>query len=52
MATYFGIATIGYLVSSIFIHGAYPRYFWLIVGIALSLPQAVRNTLSAESDQG
>jgi putative inorganic carbon (HCO3(-)) transporter len=37
MATAFGIALLGYLVASIFLHLTYPRYFWLILGIALSL---------------
>ena len=30
---------IGFLTSSIFLHAAYPRYFWLLVGVAF----AVRN---------
>jgi len=37
MATAFGIALLGYLVASVFLHLTYPRYFWLILGIALSL---------------
>lgn len=28
----------GYLVSAIFIHGSYPRPFWVLVGIALAFP--------------
>lgn len=37
MATAFGIALLGYLAASVFLHLTYPRYFWLIIGIALSL---------------
>lgn len=37
----------GYLASSFFLHGAYPRYFWLLIGIALALPQIV--ALSSET---
>ncbi len=42
----FGIGLMGYLTAALFIHGAYPRYFWLLVGLALSLPQAAKNTLT------
>ena len=33
------IGLTGYLVAGIFIHLAYPRYFWLLYGLALALPQ-------------
>jgi putative inorganic carbon (hco3(-)) transporter len=33
------IALVGYLVASNFLHGAFPRYFWLMIGILLALPQ-------------
>jgi len=36
---------IGYLASSMFLHAAFPRYFWLYVGIALALPNITRNEL-------
>ncbi len=35
----FAIGVIGFLISSIFLHSAYPRYFWLLVGIGLAIPQ-------------
>ena len=35
------VGLIGYLAASFFLHGAYPRYFWLLIGIALALPQIV-----------
>ncbi|MFO7541118.1 MAG: O-antigen ligase family protein [Chloroflexota bacterium] len=33
------VALVGYLVASNFLHGAFPRYFWLMIGILLALPQ-------------
>lgn len=35
------IGLIGYLVTSIFLHGAYIRYLWILLGIAWSVPQAI-----------
>ena len=43
----FGIGFLGYLTAALFIHGAYPRYLWLLVGLALALPQVAKNTLKA-----
>jgi O-antigen ligase len=40
----FGIGLVGYFAAAMFIHGAYPRYLWLLVGIALALPQVAKNT--------
>jgi putative inorganic carbon (hco3(-)) transporter len=40
-----GIGMIGYFSAAMFIHGAYPRYLWLLIGLALSLPQIARNTV-------
>lgn len=37
LATGFGIALLGYLAGSVFLHLTYPRYFWLLLGVALSL---------------
>jgi len=42
LATAFGIGIFGFLVGSIFLHDSYPKYFWLLMGIALSLPQAAQ----------
>jgi O-antigen ligase len=42
-----GVALLGYLTAAIFIHGAYPRYFWLLVGVILALPQVARNVPAA-----
>lgn len=33
----FGLGIIGYLTAASFIHGAYPRYFYLLLGIGISL---------------
>lgn len=33
------IGLIGYFGAAFFIHAAYPRYLWLLTGIALSIPQ-------------
>lgn len=42
-----GIATAGYLLGAAFLPNAYPRYLWVIVGLALSLPNLVANELTA-----
>lgn len=44
MTTGFIIAFTGYLLSAVFVHAAYPRYFYLLVGIAFALPNLFRNT--------
>jgi O-antigen ligase len=41
MATGFVIAFMGYMFSAVFIHAAYPRYFYLLLGIAYALPLIV-----------
>lgn len=38
MATGFAIAFIGYMFSAVFVHAAYPRYFYLLLGVAYALP--------------
>jgi putative inorganic carbon (hco3(-)) transporter len=37
MATGFAIAFCGYLLAALFVHASYPRYFYLLIGIAFSL---------------
>jgi len=37
----------GYLVASIFLHGAYVRYLWLLLGIAWGTPQSIPLSQSA-----
>jgi O-antigen ligase len=41
MATGFAIAFMGYMFSAVFVHAAYPRYFYLLLGIAYALPMIV-----------
>jgi O-antigen ligase len=45
------VSLIGYLIASLFLHGAYPRYFWLWVGIMLALPQVAATQASAVRQQ-
>jgi putative inorganic carbon (hco3(-)) transporter len=37
-----GIGISGYLLAAIFVHDAYPRYFWLLIGIALAVTEVAR----------
>ena len=41
----FASGIVGYLAAALFIHGAYPRYFWLLVGISLSIPHVAKDIL-------
>jgi putative inorganic carbon (hco3(-)) transporter len=45
----FGLCLVGYLSAALFIHAAYPRYFWLLTGIALAIPQVVEKILGEHS---
>ncbi len=42
MVTGFGLGFVGYLTSAFFIHGAYPRYFYLLIGIAFALREIAK----------
>ncbi len=42
MVTGFAVAFTGYMIAAVFVHGAYPRYFYLLIGIAFALPLAVK----------
>jgi len=46
MATALGIGLAGYMAAAMFIHTSYPRFLWLIIGIALSLPRVAENELA------
>ena len=46
MTVAFGLALLGYLTAALFIHAAFPRYFWLLTGIGLALPQAAQSLRS------
>jgi len=39
-------AIVGFLVTGIFLHNTHARFFWLIYGLALSMPQVARNELA------
>lgn len=46
----FIIAMIGYLITSTFRHLAFPRYFWLLYGIALTIPQVAKFELALSQE--
>jgi len=46
MVAAIGAGIVGYFTASMFIHSAYPRYFWLLVGIAFSIPNIVANVIN------
>jgi putative inorganic carbon (HCO3(-)) transporter len=41
-----GLALGGYLLSGLFVHNAYPRLYWLLIGAALAVPVVVRSVLA------
>jgi len=45
MVSGFGVGLIGYLTAAFFIHGAFPRYLFLLIGIAFSLQSVTRDVL-------
>jgi putative inorganic carbon (hco3(-)) transporter len=50
MAASLGFGFIGYLSAAVFIHGAFPRYLWLLVGVSMALPQAASATGTYNDD--
>ena len=40
-----GVSIIGYLVAAFFLHLDYSRYWWLLIGIALSVPEISRRMM-------
>ncbi len=44
-----GVSILGFLFTSIYQHLAYPRYCWLLFGIALTIPNVVRQELAARN---
>jgi len=44
MIVAFSLGFLGYLFSALFVHDAYPRYFWLLLGIAFAIPKVVKST--------
>lgn len=45
MVSALGIGIAGYLIAALFLHGAFPRYLWLLLGIGFSVPQVARHQL-------
>ena len=45
MVTALAIGTLGYLVAAIFVHAAFPRYFYLLVGLSMAMRQVAQNTV-------
>ncbi|MGB0387045.1 MAG: O-antigen ligase family protein [Ardenticatenaceae bacterium] len=43
LVTGVGVGLMGYLTAAIFLHAAYPRFWWVLVGVGLAIPQLVRN---------
>jgi O-antigen ligase len=41
MVTGFALAFVAYMLSGVFAHAAYPRYFYLMLGIAYALPSLI-----------
>ncbi|RPI32948.1 MAG: hypothetical protein EHM70_07520 [Chloroflexota bacterium] len=39
MVAALGIGLAGYMLAGMFIHSAYPRFLWLLVGMAMAVPQ-------------
>jgi putative inorganic carbon (HCO3(-)) transporter len=42
---------VGYLVTAAFLHDAYIRYLWLLLGIAWSMPQVLRSLSGGQSPE-
>lgn len=50
MAMACAVALIGYLVAALFLHNAYPRYLWLLVGIAFAIPEVAQYEAAAKAE--
>ncbi len=46
MVTSFGIGFLGFLVASLFIHSSYPRFLWILVGIAYAMPRVADHEIA------
>ena len=47
----FATGVVGYLAAAMFIHAAYPRYFWVLVGISLAIPKIVKDILKNTEEE-
>ncbi len=50
MAVALQIGFVGYLVSAIFYHGAYPQFFWLQITMAVALANIARQCVSRSAE--
>ena len=46
LAVAFLIALAGYIVSSLFLHGHFPRYLWMLLGFAVGIERLARSDTS------
>lgn len=42
-----GVSIVGFLITSLYQHLATPRYFWMLFGIALAIPDVIRQEVIA-----
>lgn len=43
------LSLLAYLLAGLFVHNAYPRFFWLLLGICFAIPQVVEHALRREA---
>ena len=46
------LSLIGYFICGIFLHAAFPRYMWLLLGLAMVMPQVAQNELGNRRRNG
>lgn len=51
MVSAFLLGILAYLAAGLFLHVAYPKMLWLLIGIALSIPLVARNELQIAQTQ-
>jgi O-antigen ligase/capsular polysaccharide biosynthesis protein len=48
MVTAFAIGLVGFYTSSLFLHQAFARYMWVLLGISFALPKVVDSVIQSE----
>jgi O-antigen ligase len=51
MTVALGIGIFSLFITGIFLHSPYPRYFWLLYGIALAIPYVAQKELKSRQNQ-
>lgn len=51
MVTGFGLGFGGYMIAALFAHAAYPRYFYLLLGVAYALPSIIAQLHVADEQE-